>query len=68
MTEKQDAKDDSLDEIADLPSQNEMRRELIAAIEEALKEREALKKTNQDLQRQIIMMDPHTDNQQNQPV
>ena len=33
-------KEESIDEIADLPSQHEMRRELIVAIEEALREQE----------------------------
>lgn len=31
-------KEESMDEIADLPSQNEMKRELIIAIEEELRE------------------------------
>lgn len=39
-----DGKEESGDEIADLPSQNEMKRELILAIEEELREQEALKK------------------------
>ena len=38
-----------MDEIADLPSQNEMKRELIIAIEEELREQEALKKQNEEL-------------------
>ncbi len=33
-----DQKEESMDEIADLPSQNEMKRELIIAIEEELRE------------------------------
>lgn len=33
-----DNKEESMDEIADLPSQNEMKRELIIAIEEELRE------------------------------
>lgn len=39
-----DHQDESNDEINDLPSQNEMKRELIIAIEEELREQEALKK------------------------
>jgi alcohol dehydrogenase class IV len=53
-----DQKEESMDEIADLPSQNEMKRELIIAIEEELREQDALKKQNEELQRQIILMDP----------
>jgi hypothetical protein len=39
-SEKDDGgdKEESMDEIADLPSQNEMKRELIIAIEEELRE------------------------------
>ena len=37
------------DEIADIPSQNEMKRDLIQAIEEELREQEQLKKENEDL-------------------
>jgi hypothetical protein len=55
----EDGKEESMDEIADLPSQNEMKRELIIAIEEELREQEALKKQNEELQRQIILMDPN---------
>jgi hypothetical protein len=36
--EDRDQKEESMDEIADLPSQNEMKRELIIAIEEELRE------------------------------
>ena len=49
--EDEDQKEESLDEIADLPSQNEMKRELILAIEEELREQESLKKQNEELQR-----------------
>ena len=41
--------DEPMDEINDLPSQNEMKRELILAIEEELREQEALKKQNEEL-------------------
>jgi hypothetical protein len=35
-----------------------MKKELIIAIEEELREQEALKKQNEELQRQIIIMEP----------
>jgi hypothetical protein len=38
-----------MDEVGDMPSQNEMKRELIIAIEEELREQEALKKQNDEL-------------------
>ena len=60
-----DQKEESMDEIADLPSQNEMKRELIIAIEEELREQEALKRQNEELQRQIIMMDPNWEQNNN---
>ena len=43
------SKDESMDEINELPSQNEMKMELIKAIEEELREQEALKKQNEEL-------------------
>ncbi len=46
-----DEKEESLDGIADLPSQNEMKRELILAIEEELREQDSLRKQNEELQR-----------------
>ena len=45
------------DEIAELPSQDEMKRDLIQAIEEELREQDQLKRENEELQKQIIMMD-----------
>jgi len=45
------------DEIAELPSQNEMKRDLIQAIEEELREQDQLRRENEDLQKQIIMME-----------
>jgi len=45
------------DEIGDLPSQPEMKRELAAAIEEERREYEVLRKQNEDLQRKIILND-----------
>lgn len=58
---------ESMDEIADLPSQNEMKRELIIAIEEELREQEALKKQNEELQRQIIVIEPNFEQQDKVP-
>ena len=46
-----DGKEESVDEIADLPSQNEMRREMILAIEEELREQHSLKMQNEELQK-----------------
>jgi hypothetical protein len=40
---------DGMDEITNLNQQAELRRELIATIEEAIREQEALKKHNMDL-------------------
>ena len=45
------------DEIAELPSQDEIKRDLIQAIEEELREQDQLKRENEELQKQIIMMD-----------
>lgn len=50
-------KDDMIEEPPDLPSAEEMKRELIIAIEEAKKERDQLKNRNGDLQKEIITMD-----------
>ena len=49
--------DASDDEMADLPSQNEMKRDLILAIQEEMKERDQLRRENEDLQKQILAMD-----------
>ena len=49
---------DGIDEITNLNQQQELRRELIVTIEEALREQEALKRHNEELQRQIMLMDP----------
>lgn len=65
-----DVDDDQEEEesiVNDLPSQHEMKRELIIAIEEELREQEALKKQNEELQRQIIMMDPNYETNDKQP-
>lgn len=50
--------DDGIDEITNLNQQHELRRELIVTIEEALREQDALKRHNEELQRQIMLMDP----------
>ena len=47
------------DEIAELPSQNEMKKDLIQAIEEELREQDQLRRENEELQKQIILQDPH---------
>ena len=39
------------DEIAELPQPNEMKRDLIQAIEEELREQEQLRKENEELQK-----------------
>ena len=49
------------DDIAELPSQNEMKKDLIQAIEEELREQETLQRENMDLQKQIITMDSNFD-------
>ena len=56
--EMDDDDGDGLDEITNLNQQQELRRELIVTIEEALREQEALKRHNEELQRQIMLMDP----------
>ena len=54
-------------EIAELPTQHEMKKALIQAIEEELREQDQLRKENEDLQKQIIMMDPNFSEQDKQP-
>lgn len=54
--------EDSIDEMAELPSHQEMKRELIIAINEAKKEHETLEFTNDDLSKQIILMDSNFEN------
>jgi hypothetical protein len=46
-----DGDDDGIDEITNLNQQHELRRELIVTIEEALREQDALKRHNEELQR-----------------
>lgn len=55
------------EEPADLPSPDEMKRELITAIEEALEERDQLKSKNQELQKEIITMDSTYEQYDKQP-
>jgi hypothetical protein len=60
-------KDDTIEEPQDLPSPDEMKRELIAAIREALDERDQLKRKNQELQKEIITMDSTYEQYDKQP-
>ena len=53
--EEEDSEDS--DGMDDLPTQNQMKKDLIQAIEEELREKEQLEKENEDFQKQIIMMD-----------
>jgi hypothetical protein len=49
---------DGMDEMTNLNQQHELRRELIVTIEEALREQDAIKRHNEELQRQIMLMEP----------
>jgi hypothetical protein len=62
--EEDEDEGDGMDEITNLNQQHELRRELIATIEEALREQEALRRHNEELQRQIMLMEPGTFDQQ----
>jgi len=66
-TDDQKEKDDTIEEHADLPSPDEMKRDLIEAIEQAIEEREQLKNKNQDLQKEIITMDSTYEQYDKQP-
>ena len=62
MEDDEDFPEDDIDEeeyegVGDLPSQPEMKRELINAIEDERREYEQLKKQNEECQRKIILMD-----------
>ena len=57
MDEYGDEDSEDSDEIAELPSQNEMKRDLITAIEEELREQDQLRRENEELQKQIILQD-----------
>ena len=52
-----DIDDEEYEGVGDLPSQPEMKRELINAIEDERREYEQLKKQNEECQRKIILMD-----------
>lgn len=59
-----DDEDSDASGIAQLPSQNEMRNDLIQAIQEELQERDNLQRENDEFQKQILTMDQHNyDNQ-----
>lgn len=49
MDEYGDEDSEDSDEIAELPSQNEMKRDLITAIEEELREQDQLRRENEEL-------------------
>ena len=66
-TDGQKEKEDTIEEPADLPSPDEMKRELITAIEEAIRERDQLKGKNQELQKEIITMDSTYEQYDKQP-
>ena len=55
------------DEIAELPSQNEMKQDLIQAIEEELREQDSLRRENEELQKQIIAFDNEYTQNEKQP-
>lgn len=70
-SEQQDDDDDEesedSDDIGELPSQTEMKRDLIQAIEEELREQDQLRRENEELQKQIIMMDQNYEQYDKQP-
>jgi len=49
MSESEEEDSEDSDEIAELPSQNEMKRDLIQAIEEELREQDLLRRENEEL-------------------
>ena len=59
--EGEDVSDDSDDDMAALPSQAEMKKDLITAIQEEMLERDTLRRENDDLQKQILAMDQSFD-------
>ena len=65
--DEDDEESEDSDEIAELPSQNEMKRDLIQAIEEELREQDQLRRENEELQKQIIMMDSNYEQYEKQP-
>jgi hypothetical protein len=58
MNDNKNSSEEESEDIAELPSQNEMKNDLIRAIEEELKERDILMRDNEDLQKRIITLDP----------
>jgi hypothetical protein len=58
---------DESDDIAELPSQTEMKRDLITAIEEELREQDSLRRENEELQKQIIAIDSTFEQYDKQP-
>ena len=65
--DEDDEESEDSDDIAELPSQNEMKRDLIQAIEEELREQDQLRRENEELQKQIIMMDSNFEQYDKQP-
>ena len=55
--QEDDMDDEEYEGVGDLPSQPEMKRELINAIEDERREYEQLKKQNEECQKKIILMD-----------
>ena len=48
-------KDETMDDMRDLPSHNEMKKELINAIEQAMREKEERLDQNKELQQEIML-------------
>ena len=55
--QEDDIDDEEYEGVGDLPSQPEMKRELINAIEDERREYEQLKRQNEECQKKIILMD-----------
>ena len=58
----QSDEDGDSDEMAELPSQQEMKKDLLQAIEEELREQDQLRRENEELQKSIISMDQGFEN------
>ena len=63
----QSDEDGDSDEMAELPSQQEMKKDLLQAIEEELREQDQLRRENEELQKSIISMDPSFEQYDKQP-
>jgi len=63
----EDEDSEESDDIAELPSQTEMKRDLITAIEEELREQDSLRRENEELQKQIIAIDSTFEQYEKQP-